>query len=321
MKESISVVIPYFNDSAKIKRCIESILHQSLLPSEIVIVDDASADSKKLEDTLKALQLEIKEAEIKVIYRRNTENMNGAYSRNLGVKLSNSIYIAFLDSDDYWLEKHLELSFNGLVEANADFVYSNIVYEGASKGRKIITVEEIDYKSQFPADILFGKPPQTNSFFFQKKISNEISFDESLKRHQDYQFIFDLALSDLSVKYLNFSTSVYCDEGGSNSRFHMTSMYNFWNQRRLHFSEKKLKQKAVSLMVTARIAGSLSIEDDINKYEFLHFLGGNICYIFAIKLMARPHLRRVISYALQFTIDYRSFFIKAYKKFKSTKSA
>ena len=117
----ISVVIPYYNDSKYIKECIDSVLGQTLSPSEVIIIDDHSEDSNSL---LLLLQ-EINSS--KISYIRNKYNMNGSCSRNIGINLATGDYIALLDADDYWHLDHLKKSYNLLVNDKSDFIYSNVI--------------------------------------------------------------------------------------------------------------------------------------------------------------------------------------------------
>ena len=109
---TVSVVIPTFNRENFIKHCVVSALQQSKTPDEVIVVDDGSSD--KTWDILRALVfLTLKIREIhSVIFSRATKVLSAA--RNLGIKASKYNYIAFLDSDDVWLEKKLEKQISSL---------------------------------------------------------------------------------------------------------------------------------------------------------------------------------------------------------------
>jgi len=96
----ISVVIPSFNRAHSIEQAIDSVLQQSTPPHEIIVVDDHSTDA-----TRRAL-IKFKK-QIKVI--RNEANEGVSISRNKGIEASSGDWIAFLDSDDCWDSKKLEL--------------------------------------------------------------------------------------------------------------------------------------------------------------------------------------------------------------------
>lgn len=95
----ISVVIPLYNKAPHISRAIESVLAQTVQPSEIIVVDDGSSDGSD-----KIVKNYLKQG-VKLIQQLN-QGVSAA--RNRGVEEASEPYIAFLDADDEWLSQHLE---------------------------------------------------------------------------------------------------------------------------------------------------------------------------------------------------------------------
>ncbi len=93
----ISVVIPTYNRCHVVGRAIESALAQEYAPAEIIVIDDGSVDNTRE-------LLESFGNKIRWIYQSNA---GVSAARNRGVRESKSDWIAFLDSDDYWLPQHL----------------------------------------------------------------------------------------------------------------------------------------------------------------------------------------------------------------------
>lgn len=118
---SVSVVIPMYNAEQTIVRTLESIVNQSYLPREIIIVDDGSSDSSyELVESFINLHPELN---FKLI---NKKNGGVSSARNLGMKMSNSNWIALLDSDDEWLPSKLERQLQILKEnTHIDFLGTN----------------------------------------------------------------------------------------------------------------------------------------------------------------------------------------------------
>ena len=109
---TVSVVIPTFNREGFIKQCVVSALKQSKKPDEVIVVDDGSSD--KTWDVLRRLGFSDSQDEsnsLRYIFQRN-KGVSAA--RNLGIKAAKYRYIAFLDSDDLWLEKKLEKQISSL---------------------------------------------------------------------------------------------------------------------------------------------------------------------------------------------------------------
>lgn len=95
-----SVVIPLYNKERHIVRTINSVLSQSFMPFEIIIVDDGSTDS-----SLNAIS-EFKSVDrVKIISQRN---LGVSAARNRGVDESVGKYVVFLDADDEWFPWHLD---------------------------------------------------------------------------------------------------------------------------------------------------------------------------------------------------------------------
>ena len=98
MQPTIAVVIPTFNRDSVVSRAIDSVLRQTLLPSEIIVVDDGSTDNTA----------DLIAAKYSAISYLRTENKGVSAARNLGIKKAKSEWIAFLDSDDEWLPQKIE---------------------------------------------------------------------------------------------------------------------------------------------------------------------------------------------------------------------
>jgi glycosyltransferase involved in cell wall biosynthesis len=96
----ISVIIPVYNGEKYFVEAIESVLAQNYRPIEIVIVDDGSTDNT----AQIAQQLVARHSFIRYFYQ---ENQGLAASRNQGVSLSQAEWIAFIDSDDIWVQDKL----------------------------------------------------------------------------------------------------------------------------------------------------------------------------------------------------------------------
>ena len=114
--EDIAVIIPVYNRESSIKDAVESVLLQTYKPSEIIIIDDGSFFP--IEKILKNYKSHIK------IYR-NEENKGVSAARNIGIEISKSKYIAFLDSDDIFIPEKLEKQIKFMEENNFPISHTN----------------------------------------------------------------------------------------------------------------------------------------------------------------------------------------------------
>jgi len=104
----ISVIIPCFRSSDTIERAVLSVMNQTVLPSQIILIDDASNDGSI--EKLFALQNEYPLANISV----EVMPVNGGpgLARNRGWELATEPWLAFLDADDAWHPKKLQISWD-----------------------------------------------------------------------------------------------------------------------------------------------------------------------------------------------------------------
>lgn len=110
-RADVSVVIPCYQCSQTIERAIRSISLQTLLPKEIILVEDASGDNTL--ETLLTIQMEYGEDWIKVMPLKS--NSGPATARNHGWDMANSKFVAFLDADDSWLATKMEQQYQWMV--------------------------------------------------------------------------------------------------------------------------------------------------------------------------------------------------------------
>jgi glycosyltransferase involved in cell wall biosynthesis len=108
---SISVIIPCYRCSETIERAVDSIAQQTLLPSEVFLIEDASNDNGKTLQFLYLLQKKFQD-KFKIEVIPLATNSGPGTARNAGWDKATSRYIAFLDADDAWHPQKLEMQFN-----------------------------------------------------------------------------------------------------------------------------------------------------------------------------------------------------------------
>ena len=100
MSIDISVIIPVYNAQDYLKKCLDSIINQTLKDIEIICVDDGSTDNSL--EILKEYKL--KDERIKIYTQRNS---NAGIARNKGIKYATGEYIHFIDADDYLYDENV----------------------------------------------------------------------------------------------------------------------------------------------------------------------------------------------------------------------
>ncbi|MGM0440987.1 MAG: glycosyltransferase family 2 protein [Elusimicrobiota bacterium] len=106
-----SVVIPTYNRREFLSKAVESVLEQTFKDFELIVVDDGSTDGTE------RLIKKYPDKRITYLYQ---ENRGVSRARNRGIKEAAGKYIAFLDSDDWWLEEKLEIT-RKAIEDNPDY--------------------------------------------------------------------------------------------------------------------------------------------------------------------------------------------------------
>ncbi|MCK9265911.1 glycosyltransferase [bacterium] len=96
----ISIIVPIYNTEAYLRKCLDSLVEQTLKEIEIILVNDGSTDnSGKICD-----EYAKKDKRIKVIYH---ENKGVAGARNSGMKVAKGEFLTFVDSDDYVSKEYI----------------------------------------------------------------------------------------------------------------------------------------------------------------------------------------------------------------------
>jgi glycosyltransferase involved in cell wall biosynthesis len=114
----VSVVIPTYNRARELGRCLDSLVAQSYRDFEVLVCDDGSTDETATVAAAFDTRLEL-------TYHW-AENFGGpARPRNIGLNRARGIYVAFLDSDDWWAPRKLEMSVPRL-DAGSDVVYHDL---------------------------------------------------------------------------------------------------------------------------------------------------------------------------------------------------
>lgn len=108
----IAVVIPCYCCADVLMRAIDSVLNQTLLPAEIVLIDDASTDNGATRACIENIASDVfmnSLLNIRVCYL--TENLGAGETRNVAMNLSSQPILAFLDSDDAWVPDKLLIQY------------------------------------------------------------------------------------------------------------------------------------------------------------------------------------------------------------------
>jgi glycosyltransferase involved in cell wall biosynthesis len=191
----ISVVIPVFNGERFIGDAIESVLTQTFMDFEVIVVDDGSLDQT---------ETVVREFSERVAYYRQ-ENRGAGAARNLGVSCARGEWIAFLDADDVWYPQKLAAQLEAAATSPAiAFVYSDMdmtdVY-GAILQRNFLTAKTTrrrHRKDWNPISLAFGGQPfpyPSTVFLKRELFSQSGGFSPLFRRnyHEDFDLFARIA--------------------------------------------------------------------------------------------------------------------------------
>lgn len=188
----VSVVVPIYNVEKYIKKCLNSLVNQTLQEIQIIFVNDGSTD----ESGNIAKEYASKYPN-KIIY---LEKENGGLSdaRNFGMRYAEGEYIAFLDSDDYVENTMYEEMYNKAIQENSDYVECDFLWEYPGKTKKD---KRISYNNK--KEMLTNVRVVAWNKLIKREIleKNNISFPKGL-RYEDIEFTYKL------IPYLNKTSYV-----------------------------------------------------------------------------------------------------------------
>lgn len=191
----LTVVVPSYNSSKYLNKCIDSLLNQTLKDIEIILINDGSTD-----DTSKIIN---SYKDDRIVYIKNSKNKGIGYSRNKGIKESHSKYICFVDSDDYVKENFCEILYSKIKTDDNDMVVCN--YYNVNNNEEVS--ENIEFKDNTnlkeTPEILMNINLSPWNKIYKKSllINNNIQFPEDLK-YEDVPFVIKCLNKSKSIGYI-----------------------------------------------------------------------------------------------------------------------
>lgn len=221
----ISIIVPVYNSANFIRKCVDSLLQQTLKDIEVILIDDFSTDNSK-----EIIQSYVKNYGPKVRAIYLPENKKQGYARNIGIKEARGEYIAFLDSDDYLDLEMCELTYNKAIENDYDIVCFDwiAVHENYQCINKLSYTEEITGKiTDEKRKILLNSSGYFTTRIYKKSFlfDKELRFPENIF-YEDSPFNFLSLLNATSMAKIDKALYFYLQREGSSS--------NCRNQERLY---------------------------------------------------------------------------------------
>jgi glycosyltransferase involved in cell wall biosynthesis len=196
-KPFFSIILPVYNREKFISRAIKSVIDQTCKNWEMIIIDDGSTDN-----TRKIIEA-FDDDRIKYFYQENKER---SAARNNGISKSSGLYICFLDSDDYYLENHLQNLYDIL--SSRDHPVSFYFVLRAFESNNVISfppLNDTGFRNNF--EMIFNIMIATPQACIHREILEKHRFNPEFKTGEDLE-LWSRILLDFPLVKVNKHTIV-----------------------------------------------------------------------------------------------------------------
>lgn len=238
----VSVIVPVYNAERYLRKCVDSILAQTLPKDEfeIILVDDGSTDtSPAICDEYCTPYTIHHTPRIRVLHQ---SNQGVAMARNNGIKASKSEFVAFLDADDWWAPTYLEQMLQTAAEyPEAGIIGSNYVKVRLGREQHFFDHVPTGYVDYFALYNTIAQPLWTGSVLVRSSALREVEedgcyFKPWLKLGEDFDLWVRLSLTT-NVAFLNKPMAYYNNDVSSATRatghLHAPKHNMLWNMEPL----------------------------------------------------------------------------------------
>lgn len=268
----ISVIVPVYNVEKYLKKCLNSLVNQTLKDIEIIIVNDGTKDnSQQIIDEFKVKYPKLIKSYIK-------ENGGLSDARNYGLKYATGKYIAFVDSDDYVDEKMFEIMYEKAISSDFDIVMCdlNYVYDEKIKFCSCNVTKDLLNKKQIKDKMINIYPTAWNKIY-KKSLINKFQFKKGIW-YEDVEFMYRILPYADSIGVINKPFYQYVQRQGAISStfndkifdyiYNFNGLINFYKENNL-FNEyyDELEYSYVRHIYATMIKG-LSKTNDKKKYIY-----------------------------------------------------
>ena len=226
----VDIILPNYNNGKYLKETINSIIAQTYQNWKLFIIDDNSQDNSK------EIIGNYKNEKNNIVYL--SKNKGVAFCRNLAIRLSDSKYISFIDSDDYWSQNKLKEQILFMEKFNYEFTYTDYTPFDVKSNKKffkkrIIAPNSFTY-DQFINNTSIG----TSSVIIRRSIIGTTRF-RKLKICEDYFFKCEILKKVSTAIKFNSNTMFYRISKNSLQSNKLRNLYWVWyinrNYNRLSF--------------------------------------------------------------------------------------
>ncbi len=193
----VSVVIPAYNSAGTISRALASVMAQTSLPQEVLVVDDGSNDDTV--EIVKKWPIQPDQPQIQIIC--HSFNQGPAIARNAGWEHASSTYIAFLDADDAWHPRKLEIQFGWMMNHSEIGLSGHSCPELRANTLPEVRVERTNVKKLDPLRFLLSNQFSTPTAMIKRALPYR--FRPGKHFAEDYLLWLQVVLDRVPVAYID----------------------------------------------------------------------------------------------------------------------
>lgn len=234
----VSIIVPVYNTEKYLRRCLDSLVNQTIEDIEIIVINDCSPDNSK--EILKEYEKKYKD-KIKVFH--NKTNKGIGYNRNYAIKKATGEYIGFVDSDDWVNETMYDKLYKKAKEDSLDLVLCNFhkMLEKENDLEEIASSEISYFKNtnlkQTPNLLLDVELAPWNKLY-KKELIKEIAFPENLK-YEDTIFVLKAMARSKKIGMVDEKLNYYLVRSKSETTVMNKKVYDILKVSKMMIDELK----------------------------------------------------------------------------------
>ena len=274
-----SIVTPVYNTERYIRECIESVLRQTYLSWELILVDDGSTDRSGI-----ICDEFCKNDRIIVIHQKNAGELN---SRLNGMAVAKGKYVLGLDSDDYLDANCLEIIKKAIDDSGSELIFFGIRLTGDREGYIRCSLGAGKYTQKEILRTVIGDP---NTSLCNKAImldkTKEIWWDEKIKSEVRYNLDYALIIPILC----NIDTGYVLEDALYNYRIHGNSATHLYDVQNIYDTED------VSNYVIRCLKKASLLDEDIFeniKLTYLNVLASKLLNLYFNQKITKEDCRNI----------------------------
>lgn len=259
-----SIVIPVFNKEKFVATTLKSVLAQTYIDYEIIIINDGSTD------TSEAVITAFKDNRIRYFFK---ENHGVAIARNFGIDKATGDYICFLDADDYWFPAFLETMNHYIQKLPEQKVFASAI-EVETKNKTFAAQYSIEKKSDYEVVNFFDASQKecvlwTSSVAIHKSVFEIVGvFDTNIKKCEDTELWIRIGLQFTIVFIWKIGAKYGYDENSiSRNLNYFFEPYTFDKYAMAEKQNPKLKQyldlNRFSAVIKCNLSGDWKTSEEI----------------------------------------------------------